>query len=151
MTSKSALCKEYGLTKSKFKQTLYFTKDDARNIKLFVLVQVDSYIYGGEEDSMVSFEQFLSCSFKMGEIERKPFMVYGSEIDRCDVGSIFLSQNATLNEISKFKLNDGATIHRGGRRSQIKMSLGCTALSWEKLDSQKNDSAFHASYCLAYG
>lgn len=44
LTSNSALCDEYGLTRSKYESTLYFNHDERGNLNFVVVVQVDNYI-----------------------------------------------------------------------------------------------------------
>ena len=114
LTSRVALCNDFGLSPSKTEPTLFYHKDEKDNLTLLVLVQVDNYIYTGEKDKMKSFEAFLSISFDIGTVERQSFQVYGSEINREANGEIVLSQNSKLEEISSFNLIQGETLHRAG-------------------------------------
>ena len=56
LTSSSALGEKYVLTKSKLEPTLYFSKIIDGDLNLLLIVQLDNYIYSGEETCMASLK-----------------------------------------------------------------------------------------------
>ena len=114
LTSNTALCKDYGLSKSKTEPTLYYLQNKDGRLQLLVLVQVDNYIITGENDAVSSFEKFLKNAFRIGTSEQLPFTVYGTEIEMNKCGSIILSQRSKLEEIYNHDLSGKLDSSRSG-------------------------------------
>lgn len=83
LTSNSALCGEYGLSRSILEPTLYYSRSSAKSLELLVVVQVDNYIYTGISDAMEEFEAYLSSAFDVGLVERNNFDMYGALFHDC--------------------------------------------------------------------
>ena len=114
LTSNVALCQSFGLNKSKYEPTLYFSKNRNGHLELLVLVQVDNYIYTGKKDHMKKFEEFLSSHFKIGSLERNKFLTYGCEIEQSNNMSITLTQKSKLDDIMKVDIRPINSYQRSG-------------------------------------
>lgn len=79
-TNNDALVNAYHLTCSKYEPTLYYHKNASGNLDFVLVVQVDNYLYCGEELELSRFEDFLQGHFKMGSLELDAFPFLGCEL-----------------------------------------------------------------------
>ena len=80
---------------------MYYRKVSEDEVLLLVLIQVDNYIHKRTEEQMGIFETFLTEKFDLGSVGGNSFQAYGSEVTRMDDGSITLSEEQKLYEISE--------------------------------------------------
>ena len=140
LTSNTALCDSYGLTRSAYEPTLYFSRDKNENLDFLVVVQVDNYVYTGTVERMNQFEQYLRAIFDVGECRRNNFNIYGASVSRLTDGTIILSQNEKIKELGNLDLTSTSRTERSGND---------TATSQELKNSAKQSGRFYLSVaCL---
>lgn len=85
------------ISKNPDTNTQYTSQKNPDNTLSFILVaQVDNYVYAGEHDELIAFEQFLQKRFEVGTLDRHHFSVLGCEIHETHTGSITLHQRAQI-------------------------------------------------------
>eukprot|EP00171_Calliarthron_tuberculosum_P004551 IDg4551t1 len=99
LTSDAALRNEFGLTKSRLEQTLYYRKDHAQQLSFIVLIQVDNYLYAGTSSEILDFEKSLCATFDVGEQEHSRFFIYGCEVNQSLDHSITMTQLHKIQEL----------------------------------------------------
>jgi len=114
LTSNAALCDLFGLVRSKYEPTLYFSRNKKSQLDFIVVVQVDNYIYAGTESRMADFEKFLRDCFEVGEISRNNFEFYGATVTRLENRTVIIDQNSKLQELSELDLDSGNKSERSG-------------------------------------
>lgn len=113
LTSDSALTEVYGLSKSKYENTLYFKKSSEGNLVFLLVTQVDNYIYCGLEQEITEFESFLRAEFDVGELDRKEFTVMGCEIVQDETKTIALTQQLKNEELDLSDLKKLSSSRKG--------------------------------------
>ena len=109
LTSDRELIKSFGLTRSSYDYTLYYSTDSTGLLDFILAVQVDDYIYCGRPDRLNDFESFLSSRFDVGKFGRKKLSLMGCEILQDNDFSIHLSQESMLAQIDHQALIDSVT------------------------------------------
>ena len=114
MTSNAALCDLYGLARSAYEPTLYFSRDRNKNLDFLVVVQVDNYVYTGTVQRMENFGLYLKIAFDVGECRQNNFDIYGASVSRLKNGTVVLNQEEKIKEITNMKLiSNSKTEHSG--------------------------------------
>lgn len=99
LTSDKELIKSFGLTRSPFDYTLYYSADENGSLNFILAVQVDDYLYCGTLSRLDEFEKFLSERFDVGKFARHKLSLMGCEIWLDENYSIHLSQETMLSQI----------------------------------------------------
>ena len=104
LTSDEALIQSFGIAKSKIEPSLYFKLDATGNLCLTLVFQVDNYVYTGTQEQLDLFEGCLQSEFKVGELHRRSFEVYGCELKQFDDYSIQLTQKNKMKELLSLEI-----------------------------------------------
>jgi len=99
LTSDSSLTKKFGLIRSKYDPTLYYSKNDSGMLDFLLVTQVDDYIYTGETAQVEDFEKFLRSEYDVGSLSHKTFNVMGAEVSQDDGFNIRLTIDSKLQTI----------------------------------------------------
>lgn len=90
---------KHGLNRSKYDQTMYYSKDDKGWINFVLVVQVGDYLYAGTPKRIESFEVFLKRTFKVSKLTRSNLSLMVFDITQNAYYSIQLSQVQKLDDV----------------------------------------------------
>ncbi len=71
-----------------------------------VICQVNNCIYGGTQEEINSIEPLFQSTFKVGELKRGSFTVYGSKIVQGENGAIVVTQNKKMEQLTGIDIED---------------------------------------------
>lgn len=115
MTNDEALINNYSLVRYKFEPTLYFHKSDNGDLDFLLVVQVDNYLYCGDEAELANFEKFLQAHFRIGSLAQDSYLVLGCELVQANDGSIRIMQKARTASIETNTLTSTVSRRDGDR------------------------------------